>query len=105
MLTISIVTHNYDVLCVFKVGAEEVKYEVDEEGEQCYWFTCDSQQLKKVTDALKSAGLSVASSTLEYLPKSTVALNDVAYHKALSLIDLIKDHQDVIRVYDNIVPE
>ena len=78
-----------------------MKCEEDEEGKECYWFICDPQQLKTITEAARARELPVSSSTLEYIPKSTVSLKEVAYHKAESLVDLIHEHQDVIRVYSN----
>lgn len=78
-----------------------MKCEEDEEGGICYWFICEPQQLKTVAEAAKARGLTVSASTLEYLPKSTVPLKETAYHKAETLVDLLHEHQDVIRVYDN----
>lgn len=86
---------------ILQVGAEDVTDEEDMTGLPSYCFVCDPQQLKKVTDAITLRGLSLSSSTLEYIPRSPVGLSSVQYGKAASLVELIEDHQDVIRVHSN----
>ena len=90
------------VFPLLKVGAEDIQCEEDDEEEQQFLFICDPQELKIVTEALKSNNLSVVSSTLEYIPKMSVALEEEDYQKALSFVDTLREHKDVIKVYENL---
>ena len=42
------------------------------------------------------------SSTLDYLPQATVELERSEMEQAAKLVEALNDHDDVIRVYDNI---
>ena len=95
------ITQRYIGIFCTKVGAEDVQCEEDDEEEQQFLFICDIQELKAVTEGLKSANLSVVSSTFEYIPKMTVALKEETYHKALLFVDLLREHRDVIKVHEN----
>lgn len=54
-----------------------------------------------MSEALKSLGYTVASASLEYLPKSLVSLNGESYESALKLMYALFDHSNVTEVYDN----
>lgn len=46
--------------------------------------------------------LEPVSSTLEYLPQATVTLKKSQMEQAAKLVEALSDHDEVIRVYDNI---
>ena len=75
--------------------------QVDSLEEQYVTFICNPSELTKVSEALKSLGYTVASASLEYLPKSLVTLNRESYESALKLVDALSDHSSVTEVYDN----
>ena len=90
-----------------EVGAEDVimSSTSDEGGsdceDDCYQFKCEPSEMKFVSDAVTKMGLTVSSSTLEYIPKSYVPLDEKLYHKAIRLVDLLTENLDVMEVYDN----
>ena len=64
---------------------------------------CEPTELNSVSKAVKSKGLSLASASLEYLPTSYVSLEKGPYEKAVHLVELLNEHDDVVEVYDNFV--
>lgn len=86
-----------------EIGFEDVMYGISDGGEECYQFVCEVKFLKSATENLrhKNQSIQVASSTLEYLPTSLVMLDDKAHQRAESLVALLRDHEDIVRVYDN----
>ena len=69
--------------------------------EQYVKFICNPSELTKVSEALKSLGYTVASASLEYLPRSLVSLNRESYENALKVVDALSEHSNVTEVYDN----
>ena len=57
--------------------------------------------LKAVTEALEGAGITVESSEVTQVPKTTIALEESDAKKVLHLIDALEDHDDVQDVYAN----
>ena len=92
-----------------EVGAEDViipnKSDESQDGtdDDCYQLKCEPTDLKSVSEAVMEKGLSVSSATLEYIPKNYVSLDEVVYHKAVRLVDLLLEIPDVMEVYDNFV--
>ena len=90
-----------------EVGAEDVimSSSSDEGGsdseDDCFQFKCEPSEMKSVSDAVTKMGLTLSSSTLEYIPKSCVPLEEKLYNKAIRLVDLLTENPDVMEVYDN----
>lgn len=73
--------------------------------EEYIQLKCEPSELKAVSEAVESKGLSVMSASLEYLPTSYISLEKQAYENAVHLVELLNDHDDVVAVYDNFVLE
>lgn len=87
-----------------EVGAEDVIMSDNgrsDSEEECYQFKCEPSEMRSVSDAVVKMGLTVSSSTLEYIPKSYVCLDERLYNKAVRLVDLLTENPDVMEVYDN----
>ncbi|KAE8575300.1 hypothetical protein XENTR_v10003798 [Xenopus tropicalis] len=85
-----------------EAGAEDVQEEQDEEDKDIYKYICDIPSLREVRSSLSSFGLVPISSGPEFRPKTTVQLSNTDIEQASHLLDLINNHPEVIRVYDNI---
>lgn len=83
-----------------EVGAEDCSTESEDEGSTVQ-LQCEPNDLNAVCNAVKAKGLSVSSASVEYLPKSCVALTEQQIDKAEKLVDLLSDHSDVVGVYTN----
>lgn len=80
-------------------GAEDVKRDDDARVLEIYTpFT----ELKRVSDALAEAGLSITSSEKTMVPKTTVQLDEDKAQQNLKLIDRLEDLDDVQQVYSNL---
>lgn len=71
----------------------------------CYQFKCDPRGLKRVSDAIKSRSFSIMSASLEYIPKTYVALPLRKYERALQMVKLLAEQDEVMDVYDNFILE
>lgn len=71
--------------------------------DDCFQFKCEPRDLKAVSDIIKAQSFTVASATLEYLPKTVVELNQKKYERALRVIGLLSEEDGVMEVYDNFV--
>ncbi|XP_072179410.1 translational activator of cytochrome c oxidase 1-like [Diadema setosum] len=98
-------TLNFDTAeeLAIDVGAEEVSESVDEEGQNVFVFICDPSDLRSVREGLAQLSHSPLSSGLEYVPQTTVALSESDMEAAADLINALEDHEEVVRVFDNIV--
>lgn len=85
-----------------EAGAEDVKETEDEEEKSLFKFICDVSSLHQVRKKLDSLGLCSVSCMLEFIPNSKVQLADPDLEQAALLIQALGNHEDVIRVYDNI---
>lgn len=85
-----------------EAGAEDVKETEDEEEKSLFKFICDVSSLHQVRKKLDSLGLCSVSCALEFIPNSKVQLADPDLEQAALLIQALGNHEDVIRVYDNI---
>lgn len=85
-----------------EAGAEDVKETEDEEEKSLFKFICDVSSLHQVRKKLDSLGLCSVSCALEFIPNSKVQLADPDLQQAALLIQALGNHEDVIRVYDNI---
>ncbi|XP_062072320.1 translational activator of cytochrome c oxidase 1 [Lepus europaeus] len=84
-----------------EAGAEDVK-ETEDEEKSFFKFICDVSSLHQVRKKLDSLGLCSVSCALEFIPNSKVQLADPDLEQAALLIQALGNHEDVIRVYDNI---
>ncbi len=69
--------------------------------ETCFQFKCEPRDLKSVSDVIREQSFSISSASLEYIPKTLVALEKERYDRAVRLSQLLLEQDDVIEVYDN----
>lgn len=84
------------LLQVLDAGAEDA---IEEEGEVIVYTS--AKELAKVRENIVASGLEVKDAGLEYVPKNTVELDDEKKEKALRLLGLIDDLDDVANVSSN----
>ncbi|XP_022086222.1 translational activator of cytochrome c oxidase 1-like [Acanthaster planci] len=85
-----------------EVGAEDVQETSNEDDTALFMFICDLGDLRTVRNNLASLNYAVESSSFEYLPETTIALNDKSLEDTFLLISLLNDNPNVVRVYDNV---
>lgn len=85
-----------------EAGAEDVSETEDEEEQNIFKFICDASSLHQVRKKLDSLGLCPVSCAQEFIPNTKVRLADPDLEQAAHLIQALGNHEDVIRVYDNI---
>ena len=91
------------------MGAEDVN--VDEgwsevecgSGVSTVLLLCQPNDLNKVCTAVREKSLELASASVQYLPKSQVALNEQQLEKAEKLLNMLSDHPDVVGVHTNYI--
>ena len=90
------------LLAVLDAGAED---EVEENGEMMVYTS--KEDLAKVRDSINQAGLEIAEAGLQFVPSSTVEVNDPeTAKKILKVMDALDDLDDVVNVYSNFdIPE
>jgi YebC/PmpR family DNA-binding regulatory protein len=79
-----------------ELGAEDVKDEED-----AFAIHCAPNDLAQICDALKEKGLSVESSEVARLPKTTVKLEGRDAEVMMRLMSILEDHDDVQNVWAN----
>jgi YebC/PmpR family DNA-binding regulatory protein len=85
------------LLTILDAGAEDA---VEEEGEIIVYT--ELKELAKVRTALIEAGLEVKGAELQYIPNAQVEISDPEVaRKALKLLDVLDDHDDVMSVHTN----
>lgn len=84
------------LLQVLDAGADDA---IEEEGEVIVYTS--AKELAKVRSSIVESGLEVKDAGLEYVPKTTVELDDEKKEKALRLLGLIDDLDDVVNVSSN----
>jgi YebC/PmpR family DNA-binding regulatory protein len=85
------------LLTVLDAGAEDVV----EEGESLVVYT-DQKDLAKVRTSLVEAGLDVQNAELQYVPTSSVPIDDIEQaQKVMKLLDALDDLDDVTNVHTN----
>ncbi|XP_053555588.1 translational activator of cytochrome c oxidase 1 isoform X2 [Bombina bombina] len=85
-----------------EAGAEDVKEVLDEEDKGVYKFICEVPFLRDVHSQLTALGLVLVSSGPEFIPNTTVQLSDSDMELASQLLEIVNNHPEVMRVYDNI---
>jgi transcriptional/translational regulatory protein YebC/TACO1 len=85
------------LLTILDAGAEDA---VEEDGDIIVYT--DQKELAKVRQALISAGLTIRSAELQYVPNSLVVVdNPEVAAKILKLLDLLDDIDDVVNIHTN----
>jgi YebC/PmpR family DNA-binding regulatory protein len=85
------------LLAVLDAGAEDAI----EEGDELTVYT-DQKDLAKVRTAIAGSGLKVTSAELQYVPNSSVPVEDTEHvNKVLKLLDALDDLDDVTNVHTN----
>lgn len=85
------------LLTILDAGAEDVT----EEGDESVVYT-DLKDLAKVRTALVEAGLTVTSAELQYVPSSSIVIDDEEVaRKVLKVLDALDDLDDVTNVHTN----
>lgn len=89
-----------DEEAVFTFAADAGASDVQDDDGVCV-VTTVAERLEEVRSALGAAGFAIDSAEIVLEPKSTVALAGSEASRALKLIDLLDDHEDVQRVSAN----
>ena len=85
------------MMAALEAGAEDVE---EQDGESLIYTA--QNNLAKVRDALKDAGLELVSAELSYEPNNTVEITDEATAgKVMRLMDALDDLDDVVNTYTN----
>ncbi len=85
------------LLTVLDAGAEDA----NEEGDELVVYT-DQKDLAKVRTAIVEAGLEVTGAELQYVPNSSIPVEDEEHiNKVLKLLDALDDLDDVTNVHTN----
>lgn len=85
------------MLEVIDLGAEDI-----DEDDGTFEIKTDTSQFMKVVKGLSEKNIKTKSSEVTYIPKSTVEVSKKDTEKALKLINILDDHDDVQNVYSNI---
>jgi YebC/PmpR family DNA-binding regulatory protein len=85
------------LLAILDAGAEDA----NEEDGEIIVYTGD-KELAKVRDAIKEAGLEIKEAQLEYVANNPLEISDAdVARKAMKLIDVLDDLEDVVNVHSN----
>ncbi|XP_028332297.1 translational activator of cytochrome c oxidase 1 [Gouania willdenowi] len=85
-----------------EAGAEDVQEAEDEEEKPVLQFVCDINNLRAVRSSLEALGVKVVSAGVEFIPRTLLLLEQEQLEAASTLIELLSDCPDVIKVWDNI---
>ena len=64
-------------------------------------ITCAPETIQSVREAVEAKGLKIESAKVEFVPKSTIKVEDKDAERVLKLISALEDHDDVSEVYAN----
>lgn len=85
-----------------EVGAEDVVDATEDDGQSVLQFQCEPREFYNVKTALASKSFAVRSSGLRYLPQLKVSLNDDQLNVMSRVCEVLEEHPDVVKFYDNI---
>lgn len=85
-----------------QAGAEDVQESLDDEDKDVYKFICEVPSLREVRTQLVTLGMVPISSSPEYVPAVTVQVSDSHKEQLFRLLELLNNHSEVIRIYDNV---
>lgn len=66
-------------------------------------ITCEPTNVHEIKQALVNGGYKVESAELEWVPNTTVELNEEQTEKAYDFLSTLEDHDDVQNVYTNLI--
>jgi YebC/PmpR family DNA-binding regulatory protein len=66
-------------------------------------ITCEPTTVHEIKQALVNSGYKVESAELEWVPNTTVELNEEDSEKAYDFLSTVEDHDDVQNVYTNLI--
>ena len=84
------------MMVALEAGAEDVRSD-----ETSFEVIADPSDLRRVVDALKSAGVAYSSAEVTMLPKNTVQVEGKHAEQVLRLMDALEELDDVQQVYSN----
>ena len=82
-------------------GAEDLLENDDDQDVDTLQFVCEVANIKDVTQAVESLGLTVLSSRINYVPNNTIGLNEMEYDKAIGTVGDLSNHENVLEIYHN----
>ncbi|XP_018517143.1 LOW QUALITY PROTEIN: translational activator of cytochrome c oxidase 1 [Lates calcarifer] len=85
-----------------EAGAADVQETEDEEEQPLLKFVCDTVDLHNVRTSLEKLGIQITSAGVEFIPSTHSSLDQDQLSAASSLIEVLNDCPDVVRVWDNI---
>lgn len=65
-------------------------------------FDCETTALRKVQASLKDLGTSIVFAGMEFVPRTQIALDEEQIDAASTLVEVLNEYPDVVRVWDNI---
>jgi transcriptional/translational regulatory protein YebC/TACO1 len=83
-------------------GLEEMGESTGENGEDVLVLRAAFQDFGKMQKALEEKNLAVLSAEVEWIPGTTVELNEEQAHDVLKLIDKLEQDEDVQKVFHNL---
>ena len=84
-------------------GLTEMGESENEEGERILVIRCEFQEFGNMQHALEEKGVETITAETDWIPQSTVSLDDEKAEEVLSLIDKLEQDEDVQRVFHNLV--
>lgn len=82
-------------------GAEDLLETDDDQDTDTLQFVCEVANIKDVIQAAESLGLTILSSRINYVPNTTIGLNEMEYDKAVGVVEDLSNHENVLEIYDN----
>ena len=83
-------------------GLTEMGESESEEGERLLVIRCEFQEFGNMQQALEEMDIEPLSAETDWIPLSTVSLNDEEAEEVLTLIDKLEQDEDVQRVFHNL---
>ena len=84
-------------------GLTEMGESENEEGERILVIRCDFTEFGTMQHALEEMGIEPLSAETDWIPQSTVSLDEEKAEEVLTLIDKLEQDEDVQRVFHNLV--
>ena len=96
-------TRRIEELMLFEIvvdaGAEDLRTETNEEGEEVYVITTPVERFDDVEDALSENGIDPDEAGLARIPTTTVSLEESDAQTVTDLVEALEDNDDVDDVY------
>ena len=85
--------------------SESDENDTNSNNDDCYQFKCTPRDLTVVSNAIKNHSFTISSASLEYIPVTLVSLSQQKYDRAVRLVELLSEQDEVMEVYDNFILE